>query len=441
VNGDGPRATANSRLSRRQLFKRSGVATAGAVAASMASPVIERAAASTGPTRTGSGGSAGSSTVPFHGAHQAGIVTPEQASLVLATYDVTARGRTALRSLLRTWSDGAAELCAGRMLPGPTSPDLPATDTGEAQGLGPARLTVTLGLGPGVFDDRFGLAARRPAALDELPPFPGDELDAGQSGGDLCLQACADDPQVAFHAVHDLTRLATGSAELRLLMLGFARSSSSGTEVPTPRNLLGFHDGTDNLNVDVARALDDHVWVGRGADQLWMRGGTYMVVRRIRTLVDAWDDTSLQDQEAAIGRHKTSGAPLGGTRQYGKVDLGAVDAGGQPVIPTSAHIRQASPAYNSGSQILRRAYSYAEGRDPVTGEIDAGLIFVCFQQDPRTGFTRIQQRLAQHDALTAQYLVHTASGVFACPPGVAAGGHWCDALFESAPTSAGAPLS
>ncbi len=281
---------------------------------------------------------------------------------------------------------------------------------------------MTVGFGPSLFDGRFGLADRRPEALIDLPAFPGDELDPARSGGDLCVQACADDAQVAFHAVRNLTRLAFGSATLRYLQTGFGRTASAGGGDPTPRNLLGFRDGTDNLVPDDPTAMDSFVWAD-DPDQPWMRGGSYLVARRIRVHLEAWDRSTLEDQERTIGRVKDSGAPLGARHEHDPVDLAAVDSFGDPVIPESAHIRVAAPSTNHGAALLRRGYSFVDGVDPTTGELDAGLYFLCFQRRPADQFVRVQTRLAGQDALSA-YVVHTGSAVFACPPGTVQGQRW-----------------
>ncbi|MGA8724103.1 MAG: iron uptake transporter deferrochelatase/peroxidase subunit [Acidimicrobiales bacterium] len=401
-------------ISRRQLLAGSGLASA-ALLAGGATSGVAAAATSGAPSPPADS----SSTVPFHGAHQAGIVTPEQARMVFATYDLTAPDLAAVAALLTVWTDAATRLTAGEPLAGEGGSFAPPVDTGEAVGLGPSRLTLTVGFGTGLFDGRFGLASLRPAALAELPPFAGDQLDAGTSGGDLCVQACADDHQVAFHAIHNLSRLALGTATLRFVQSGFGRTAAPGAGQPTPRNLLGFHDGTANPDPSDDAAMRRIVWVD-GGDQKWMVGGSYLVARRVRIHLEQWDRSTVEEQERTIGRMKVSGAPLGGTHEDQPVDLNALTADGGLVIPDSAHIRVASPATNGGQAILRRGYSFADGIDPVTGELDAGLFFVCFQKDPRAQFVPIQQRLSENDALD-QYLVHTTSGVFACPPGVRPG--------------------
>jgi deferrochelatase/peroxidase EfeB len=359
--------------------------------------------------------------VPFYGERQAGIATPAQDRLVFGALDLTLGSPGELRELLRAWTAAAARMTVGKPV-GPASVEAaPPLDTGEAVGLSPARLTVTFGFGPGVFDERFGLASRRPAELRELGPLPSDELEPARSGGDVCVQACADDPQVAFHAVRNLTRIARGAAELRWLQLGFGRTSSVTKTQATPRNLQGFKDGTNNLDAKDEEAMARYVWVGRDEPQRWFRGGTYLVARRIRMLIETWDRTSLAEQEQTIGRFKTSGAPLTGAHEHDDADLAAKRADGTPVIAVDAHIRLAGHEANGGERILRRGYSYTDGVDPVTGQLDAGLFFICFQRDPHRQFAAIQRRLGGSDALN-EYIRHTGSAVFAIPPGVARGG-------------------
>ncbi len=361
--------------------------------------------------------------IPFHGTHQAGIDTPEQNRLVVAAYDVIVGNRAELAQLLSQWTAAAARMTSGLPLSGPGGEFAPPADTGEALGLPASRLTLTVGFGPSLFDDRFGLGSRRPEALVDLPPFPGDDLEPARSGGDLCIQACSDDAQVAFHAVRNLTRLALGSATLRYLQTGFGRTASAGGRQPTPRNLLGFHDGTNNLDPTDQEAMDRFVWVGSESDQSWMAGGTYLVARRIRTHLEAWDRSTLEQQQQTIGREKASGALLGGVSASDPLYLEAQSPDGELLIPNTAHVRLASPTTNGGQAILRRGYSFLDGTDPDSGELDSGLFFVCFQKDPRSQFIPIQQRLAQLDAL-CDFIVHTGSGIFACPPGIQPGQRW-----------------
>ncbi|HYZ36593.1 MAG TPA: iron uptake transporter deferrochelatase/peroxidase subunit [Pseudonocardiaceae bacterium] len=370
-------------------------------------------------------------TVPFYGAHQAGITTDIQDRLAFAAFDVTTTRREDLQKMLKTWTAAAAAMTAGAMVPGDSHADeIPPADTGEAVGLPPAHLTVTIGFGPSLFDGRFGLAPHRPVALAELPPLPGEILDPARSGGDIGIQACANDPQVAFHAVRNLARLGRGTVVTRWTQLGFGRTSSTGAEQQTPRNLMGFKDGTRNIRSDDSAALDQHVWVGAEAGQEWMRGGSYLVVRRIRMFVETWDRDRLSDQEAVFGRAKYSGAPLTGKTESDTPDFTATTAAGELTIPDNAHIRLAAHENNNGLRILRRGYSFTDGIDTRTGTLDAGLFFISFQKDP-VQFITLQRKLGRQDALN-EYIRHGSSALFACPQGVPdASSYWGHALFEA----------
>jgi deferrochelatase/peroxidase EfeB len=304
----------------------------------------------------------------------------------------------------------------------------PPADTGEAMGLDPARLTITFGFGPTIFQrdgqDRFGLAADRPAALEDLPPFPGDNLDPEKSGGDLCIQACSNDPQVAYHAVRNLTRIARGTATARWVQQGFGRTSSTTSGQATPRNLMGFKDGTNNLRTD-QDGFDTAVWVQDIDAPAWMRGGSYLVARRIRMHIEVWDRSSLDDQEQTIGRSKAEGAPLGKQAEFDPVDLEA-RRGDALAVPVDAHVRLANQASHEIS-ILRRGYSFTDGIAPDTGHLDAGLFFLAYQRDPRKQFVPLQRALAR-DALN-EYIQHVGSALFAIPPGVGEKGWWGETLL------------
>jgi len=410
-------------ISRRQLLAAAGGAAVGGVmGAGIATAVSADDSARDQPER-----------IPFDGAHQAGIITPAQDRLHFAAFDLAdGAGRDDLRELLAMWTAAARRMTAGLPAGAAASdPAAPPTDTGEAQGLPPAQLTVTFGLGPGLFGatgrDRLGLGDRRPARLAALPALPGDELDPDRSGGDLCVQACADDPQVAFHAVRNLARIGRGVVVMRWSQLGFGRTSRTSTAQVTPRNLMGFKDGTNNITAEDPKSLAAHVWAAEG-EPAWMRGGTYLVARRIRMLIEVWDRAALEDQEKTIGRQKGSGAPLGSEAEHDPLDLQAHGADG-PVIPARAHVRLAAPASNDGTRILRRGYSFTDGFDPELGQLDAGLFFISFQRDPRA-FIALQNRLGAHDALN-EYIKHVGSAVFAVPGGTRPGEAVGAGLFTS----------
>ena len=375
--------------------------------------------------------------VPFYGEHQAGITTAAQDRMHFVAFDVVTRDRARLIELLREWTAAAARMTAGQdagasgAVDG--SPQAPPDDTGEALGLAPSGLTLTIGFGPPLFRepagrDRFGIADRRPAALAALPRFPGEALRAEISGGDLCVQACANDPQVAVHAIRNLARIGMGVVSVRWSQLGFGRTSSTSRDQATPRNLFGFKDGTANLKAEDTELLRDHLWAQPGDGPSWMDGGSYLVTRKIRMIIETWDRTSLAEQEAIVGRGKGSGAPLGQRDEFDPIDLAVVGPDGGPAIGEVAHVRLAHPDHNGGARLLRRGYNFVDGSDGL-GRLDAGLFFIAYQRDPRRQFVPIQTRLARHDVMN-EYLRHVSSGLFACPPGVhASGDFWGSALF------------
>ncbi len=384
---------------------------------------------------------------PFWGEHQGGIATPPQTHTYFAAFDLTTDKASDVVAMLRLWTEASVRMAAGETAE-PLSKDLvkPAADSGEALGLSPARLTLTFGLGAGLFTkdgkDRYGLAKRRPQALVDLPRFNGDQMIATYTGGDLSVQACADDPQVAFHAVRQLARLAYGHAQIRWTQAGFGSNQAAGG---TPRNLMGFKDGTINPVPEAASkqtkgphqaSLEEVVWAGTEGPA-WMRGGSYLVVRRIRMALEHWDRMEVGFQEQVFGRQKYSGAPLGRTHELDPLDLAATDKDGNPVIPDSAHVRLGAAESNGGAQILRRGYSYNDGvsftaeRWPPWHqgmEYDAGLLFLCYQRDPRAGFIKIYENMSKLDMLN-QFVTHNGSGVFACPKGVARGEFIAEPLF------------
>jgi deferrochelatase/peroxidase EfeB len=420
-------------ITRRRLLGSAGVVAAAAATGVVGFEVGHRSIDAAPAAQMGEPPAPVATVVPFHGPHQAGIVTPAQDRMHVAAFDLVTSRRGDVMELLKEWTSAAALMTAGH----PTGAvageeEFAPTDTGEAFGLSAARLTVTVGFGPTLFErgsrDPFGLRHLRPAALIDLPAFSQDRLDPTRSGGDILVQACADDPQVAFHAIRMLARIGRGVAVARWSQLGFGRTSSTSRRQVTPRNLMGFKDGTNNLTGDDEALLRDFVWVGDADEPAWMRGGTYAVTRRIRMLLERWDDSTLDDQEGTIGRVKLSGAPLGRANEFDTVPLAAAGSGGKPLIPTGAHIRVAAPSTNGGVRLLRRGYSFSDGLDEGTGRLDAGLFFVCFQRDPRTQFVPVQRRLAGSDALN-QYIEHVGSGIFAVAPGIAPGGSWGETLF------------
>lgn len=370
------------------------------------------------------------SAYAFYGAHQAGITTPVQDHLHFVAFDMMARTtRDDLVSLLQDWSYAAARMTQGLEVSATGavggSPEAPPDDTGEALGLPASGLTITIGFGPALFDDRFGLASARPPGLERLPRFLGDDLDPASSDGDLCIQACADDPQVAVHAVRNLSRIAFGRARIRWSQLGFGRTSRTTAGQSTPRNLFGFKDGTANILADDSDALAEHVWVGESDEPGWMAGGSYLVARKIAMLIETWDRVRLSEQDRIIGRDKGEGAPLSGGSEDTSPDFSARDAAGGPRIPEISHVRLAHPDRNDGVRILRRGYNFVDGNTDL-GRLDAGLFFLSYQRTPER-FVTLQRSLSS-DALN-EYIRHVGSGVWAVPPGAVPGSYVGAGLF------------
>ena len=375
-------------------------------------------------------------TYPFRGDHQAGITTPAQDNMFTAAFDVSTTDVGELKTLLSDWAVAAEQMTAGELIGGQPSSNkqLPPKDTGEAWGYKPNGLTITFGVGKGLFvdadgKDRFGLAAKMPAILKEgMPSFSGDQLHAAQSDGDLLIQACSNDAQVCVHAIRNLTRIAFGTATLRWSQVGYGRTSSTSVDQETPRNLFGFKDGTNNIKAeDPADQLNEHLWVQPGDDAAasWMAGGTYYVARRIRMLAEVWDRLRLIEQEQTMGRDKRYGAPLSianptkSSEEFTAVDYAAKNDKGDTLVPADAHIAVVSPEQNQGRRMLRRGYNYTDGSDSL-GLLQTGLFFIAFVRDPRTNFYPILDRMTRSDALQ-EYLKHEAAALFAIPPGIKKG--------------------
>ncbi|UIJ34213.1 iron uptake transporter deferrochelatase/peroxidase subunit [Allobranchiibius sp. GilTou73] len=364
---------------------------------------------------------------PFYDeARPAGIKTPQQRYAVYMTFDL-AQGalRSDLQVLLARWTAAIAQLMKGAPIGQVDSvrPGAIGQDTGEAAGLDAASLTVTVGLGPGLFDERFGLSSKKPALLADLPALPSDNLVAASSGGDLSLQACADDPQVAYHAVRNLARMVRGTAMTRWAVLGFGRASA-GKGQETPRNLLGFKDGTRNLRSDAD--YDEFVWVDDASEQAWLRGGTYQVVRKISMNIEVWDADPINDQQSIFGRTKNVGAPLTGHGEFDTPNFHSRNATGKTVIPADSHVALAAHENNGGVKIMRRGYNYTEGINGF-GQLDAGLLFIAYMSTPQH-FVTLQSKLGASDRLN-EYISHVGSGLFAVPPAPKSGHYIGEQLF------------
>lgn len=426
---------------RRFLIGSAGAAAAGAVVGAGATRLADPGAPAESGTSSGastpvgvSGGTGSSSPdlvdlatrVPFYDQpHPPGIITAPQRHAAYMSFDMLP-GTTArdLQVLLARWTAAIAQLTAGKPIGQvqPTRADAVGLDTGEALGLEPASLTITVGLGPSLFDKRFGLAGKRPILLRPLPAMPsGGALQAAVSDGDLSIQACADDPQVTYHAVRNLARMVRDTAQTRWTVMGFGRASA-GAGQQTPRNLLGFKDGTRNIVTDADRAK--FVWIDDGS---WMSGGSYQVVRKIEMHIEVWDADRVSDQENVFGRTKSEGAPLGGEKEFETPDFTRKTADGAPVIDPTAHIALAAHENNNGVKILRRSYNYTDGIGQY-GQLDAGLLFIAYLNDP-AHFVTLQSLLGARDLLN-EYITHIGSGLFAVPPTPATGHYIGEALFS-----------
>ena len=397
---------ANSQApSRRSLIGWGGAGLALGAAAAGGAVAMTRAGNDVDPAGADMG-----AAVAFHGANQAGIATPVQDRLHFAAFDVQTDDRAEFVQMLKDWTAAARRMTGGKAVGEGAYGGLaeaPPDDTGEALGLKPSRLTLTIGFGPSLFE-KFGLKDQRPEALVDLPQFPNENLDKNRSNGDLCIQACADDPQVAVHAIRNLARIGFGKVNIRWSQLGFGKTSSTTPDAQTPRNLMGFKDGTRNIAGTETDRLKKFVWVGEKDGPDWMAGGSYLVARRIRMHIETWDRTSLQEQEDVFGRDKGEGAPVGKAKEHDKPFLKA--------MKPDAHVRLAHPDSNNGITILRRGYSFTDGTDGL-GRLDAGLFFLAYQRDVRKGFIPLQRNLSAKDALN-EYIQHVGSAVFAVPPGV-----------------------
>ncbi|MGW1393098.1 iron uptake transporter deferrochelatase/peroxidase subunit [Streptomyces nigra] len=365
--------------------------------------------------------SLGADEVMFHGKHQPGIVQRLQARGHLVAFDLAAgAGRKEAAALLRRWSETARRLMAGEAAQ--------QEDTGVALDAGPSSLTITFGFGHSFFAGT-GLEKQRPVALDPLPEFSSDRLDKARSNGDLWVQIGADDALVAFHALRAIQKDAGRAAKVRWQMNGFNRSPGATAHPMTARNLMGQVDGTRNPKPTDAD-FDRRIFVPESGaqDPAWMANGSYAVVRRIRMLLDDWEQLSVTAQEQVIGRRKADGAPLTGGTETTEMDLEKTDRAGNLVVPLDAHARITRPDQNGGAAILRRPFSYHDGIDP-DGVPDAGLLFICWQADPLRGFVPLQRKLDRGDALS-RYIRHEASGLFAVPGGAAEGEYVGQRLLE-----------
>ena len=392
------------KMDRREFLKKAGIGGAGlALGLSGASAFFAN-------KEQGSKNIAdGQEEISFYGKHQAGITTPMQKNIYFVVLDLRTTDKNELIQLFKDWTDYSQKLVNGELVKKDGSNALlPPSDTGETVGLNPYRLTLTFGVSAS-FLTKLGLEKKRPKLFRDLPAFPKEQLREQYTGGDIVIQACADDEQVAFHAVRNLIRKGRNKVTMKWSQSGFA---AIGDRMETPRNLFGFKDGTANVTTE--KDFDKVVWAD---SKDWMKNGSYMAVRRIIMHLETWDRTNLQEQENTFGRYKESGAPFGKKNEFDEVDLS--------LLPVDSHVRLAKEV---DLPILRRSYSYSDGIDPKTGQFDAGLLFIAFQKDPDS-FVKIQTNLGADDKMN-EYVTHIGSGLFACFGGVKEGGYIGQDLFE-----------
>ncbi|KXB59753.1 Tat-translocated enzyme [Leptotrichia wadei] len=402
----------DKKISRRDFLKKAGMVGAGAAIGASGAGAIFANMFSGKANQV-----VGNEEISFYGEHQSGIATPVQKNVYFAVLDLHSTDKEEIKQMFKDWTDYSEKLMKGELV----APELanhlvPPLDTGETVGLNPYRLTITFGISPS-FLDKLKMDNKKMEEFKDLPHFPRDQIKDKYKGGDICIQACADDAQVAFHAVRNLVRKGRALITLKWTQAGFL---PIGNGKETPRNLFGFKDGTENPKNN--NDFKNVVWYDKNN---WLKNGTFLIVRRIQMHLETWDRTNLQEQENTFGRYKESGAPFGETDEFATIDINKKGPDGKPVLPIDSHVYLAKKA---DVKIARRAFSYSNGIDEVSGQFDAGLLFICFQKHPDQ-FIKIQNSLGNDDKLN-EYITHVGTGIFACFGGIKKGEYIGQKLFE-----------
>jgi deferrochelatase/peroxidase EfeB len=360
--------------------------------------------------------------IPFDGPHQAGVLTTRQDQATFVALDSIAPNQDVLFGALEALSGVARTLSQGENAP-TTRIDDPPPDSGI---LGPVNspdsLTVTIAFGSSLFDGRYGLASQRPRHLIAMPAFAHDELDPYRTGGDVLVQICAGQRDTVVHTYRQLMSAVAGNLVVRWTIDGFQSAQRGPSPKNSRRNLFAFRDGTGNPDVTNADLMNELIWVQPNAGEpAWAVGGTYLVARTIRMHVEFWDRVGLLEQEQMIGRDRVTGAPLGGTGEF-QDPAYQLDPKGKR-IPLDAHIRLANPrtTATANQRILRRGYNYHRGVDEA-GDLDEGLMFIAFNQDPVRQYATIQNRLGPEPMV--DYITPVGGGYFFAPPGTRGPTDW-----------------
>jgi deferrochelatase/peroxidase EfeB len=408
-------------VNRRRFLTRSvGLVGAGGVGAALGAGLTEQASANRSPMTPEAEAEqvnrrSLNARLGFDGTHQSGILDPHQNEATVIALDSIAPNAAVLFEGLEAISAQARRLTQGSAV-GVQEIDDPPPDSGILGAIdSPDSLTVTVAFGSTLFDGRYGLAAKRPQYLRTMPTFTHDAIDPARAGGDVLLQICATHRDTVVHTMREILRAVAGKLVVRWTLDGFQSAKRGPTEKSNPRNLFAFRDGTSNPHVDDPAEMDRVIWVQPGGGEpSWAAGGTYMVVRTIRMHVEFWDRVGMLEQEQMIGRYRVSGAPLGGTTEFEDPDYPSDPHGKR--IPLNAHIRLANPrtAQTADQRILRRGYNYHRGIDEA-GDLDQGLLFIAFNQNPPRQFVKIQYRLEQEPM--SDYITPVGGGYFFAPPG------------------------